>query len=102
MSDDLRGFVGSVPENYDRGLGPIVFADYAEHTARLVAGYAPSRVLETVYSMLGGLGLRKVVASTVWQLASTAGGDTAAQARSVPRSLSTGVRAGRGGRTPGR
>ena len=47
MSDDSRGFVGSIPENYDRGLGPIAFADYAEHTARLVAGYAPSRVLET-------------------------------------------------------
>ena len=47
MSDDSRGFVGSIPENYDRGLGPIAFAEYAEHTARLVAGYAPSRVLET-------------------------------------------------------
>ena len=47
MSDDATGFVGSIPENYDRGLGPIFFTDYAEHTARLVAGYAPSRVLET-------------------------------------------------------
>ena len=47
MSDDVAGFVGSIPENYDRGLGPIFFTDYAEHTARLVAGYAPSRVLET-------------------------------------------------------
>jgi predicted O-methyltransferase YrrM len=47
MSDDATGFVGNIPENYDRGLGPIIFADYAEHTARLVAGYAPSRVLET-------------------------------------------------------
>jgi SAM-dependent methyltransferase len=47
MSDDATGFVGSIPENYDRGLGPILFSDYAEHTARLVAGYAPSRVLET-------------------------------------------------------
>ena len=47
MSDEARGFVGSIPENYDRGLGPIFFADYTEHTARLVAGYAPSRVLET-------------------------------------------------------
>ena len=41
------GFVGSIPQNYDRGLGPILFSDYAEQTARLVAGYAPSRVLET-------------------------------------------------------
>ena len=47
MRDDATGFVGSIPENYDRGLGPIFFTDYAEHTARLVAGYAPSRVLET-------------------------------------------------------
>jgi ubiquinone/menaquinone biosynthesis C-methylase UbiE len=47
MSDEATGFVGSIPENYDRGLGPVLFADYAEHTARLVAGYAPSRVLET-------------------------------------------------------
>src|SRR6516225_2879679 len=47
MSDEARGFVGSIPENYDRGLGPIFFADYTEHTARLVAGYTPSRVLET-------------------------------------------------------
>src|SRR5215469_13840898 len=47
MIDDATGFVGSIPGNYDRGLGPIIFADYAEYTARLVAGYAPSRVLET-------------------------------------------------------
>ena len=47
MSDDAAGFVGSIPENYDRGLGPIIFSNYDEHTARLVAGYAPSRVLET-------------------------------------------------------
>ena len=47
MSDDATGFVGSIPQNYDRGLGPILFSDYAEQTARLVAGYAPSRVLET-------------------------------------------------------
>jgi len=47
MSDEARGFVGGIPENYDRGLGPIFFTDCAEHTARLVAGYAPLRVLET-------------------------------------------------------
>jgi len=47
MSDDATGFAGGIPENYDRGLGPVIFTDYDEHTARLVAGYAPSRVLET-------------------------------------------------------
>jgi ubiquinone/menaquinone biosynthesis C-methylase UbiE len=47
VSDEATGFIGSIPENYDRGLGPIFFTDCAEHTARLVARYAPSRVLET-------------------------------------------------------
>jgi len=47
MSDQTSSFVGNIPENYDQGLGPIIFTDYDEHTARLVAGYAPSRVLET-------------------------------------------------------
>ena len=47
MSGEATGFVGSIPEYYDRGLGPIFFTDYAEHTAHLVASYAPSRVLET-------------------------------------------------------
>ena len=47
MSDKAAVFVGSIPEHYDRGLGPIIFSDYDEYTARLVAGYAPSRVLET-------------------------------------------------------
>jgi ubiquinone/menaquinone biosynthesis C-methylase UbiE len=47
MSDDAAGFVGSIPETYDRGLGPIIFTEYDEYTARLVASYAPSRVLET-------------------------------------------------------
>jgi SAM-dependent methyltransferase len=47
MSDEARGFVGSIAEHYDGGLGPILFTDYAEHTARFVAGYTPSRVLET-------------------------------------------------------
>jgi SAM-dependent methyltransferase len=47
VSDEATGFVGSIPEIYDRGLGPVIFTDYDEHTARLVAGYAPTCVLET-------------------------------------------------------
>jgi SAM-dependent methyltransferase len=47
VGDEATGFVGSIPEFYDRGLGPVIFTDYDEHTARLVVGYAPSRVLET-------------------------------------------------------
>src|SRR5215203_3120777 len=47
MKDDAAGFTGSIPENYDQGLGPNIFVDYAENTARRVSAYSPSRVLET-------------------------------------------------------
>ncbi|HEY4471619.1 MAG TPA: methyltransferase domain-containing protein, partial [Stellaceae bacterium] len=47
MSDNAASFVGNVPENYDRALGPIIFVDYAEATARRAATGAPQQVLET-------------------------------------------------------
>jgi hypothetical protein len=47
MGDNAAGFIGSIPEEYDRGLGPIIFADYAADLARRVAAFCPSRVLET-------------------------------------------------------
>jgi len=37
---------GSVPENYDRGLGPMYFADFAADLAARIATGNPSRVLE--------------------------------------------------------
>jgi SAM-dependent methyltransferase len=40
-------FVGSIPEHYDQGLGPILFTHYAADTARRVAACNPKRVLET-------------------------------------------------------
>jgi SAM-dependent methyltransferase len=40
-------FTHEIPLAYDRGLGPVLFHDYAEHTARHVAGLGPQRVLET-------------------------------------------------------
>jgi len=46
MTDQAAQFVGSIPENYDRGLGPHVFIDYAADLARRVASPSPSRVLE--------------------------------------------------------
>jgi len=39
-------FVGSIPEHYDRGLGPMVFVDYAADIARRTAVCSPRRVLE--------------------------------------------------------
>lgn len=47
MTDDPAQFVGSIPQFYDHGLGPVIFADYADIIAQRAAGYAPRRVLET-------------------------------------------------------
>jgi ubiquinone/menaquinone biosynthesis C-methylase UbiE len=47
MSDNAAGFTGSIPEEYDHGLGPVIFADYAAVMAGLVAEFGPTRVLET-------------------------------------------------------
>jgi len=40
-------FVGSIPETYDRGMGPVIFVDYARLMAERVAALQPRRVLET-------------------------------------------------------
>jgi SAM-dependent methyltransferase len=47
MSSDATGFVGNIPQHYDQGLGPIIFAEYAADIARRAAAGSPARVLET-------------------------------------------------------
>jgi SAM-dependent methyltransferase len=47
MSDDTTGFVGSIPQYYDQGLGPMIFVDYAADIAQRVVAGKPARVLET-------------------------------------------------------
>ncbi|MBI1775638.1 MAG: methyltransferase domain-containing protein [Proteobacteria bacterium] len=47
MSGQVASFVGSIPENYDRGLGPMIFVDYALDMAKRAAASKPARVLET-------------------------------------------------------
>lgn len=47
MSSDAAQFVGSIPQYYDQGLGPMIFVDYAAEMARRVAASGPARVLET-------------------------------------------------------
>ena len=37
-------FVGSIPETYDRGMGPVIFVDYARLMAERVAALHPRRV----------------------------------------------------------
>jgi ubiquinone/menaquinone biosynthesis C-methylase UbiE len=48
MSNEAARFVGSIPQYYDQGLGPMIFVDYASDIARRVAACHPARrVLET-------------------------------------------------------
>lgn len=46
MSDVAANFTGSIPENYDRFLGPRIFAAYAEDLAARAASLHPNSVLE--------------------------------------------------------
>ena len=47
MDNNAAKFIGSIPEFYDHGLGPMIFVDYAADIARRVAAFSPARVLET-------------------------------------------------------
>ncbi len=46
MTERAARFVGSIPENYDRGLSPVLFADWAVNVSRQVAQSSPKSVLE--------------------------------------------------------
>ena len=47
MSETDKLFAGSIPENYDRYLVPLIFEDFAADIAQRVASLSPSAVLET-------------------------------------------------------
>jgi SAM-dependent methyltransferase len=47
MTEGSHLFVGSIPEFYDSGLGPVMFEGYAAWIARRAAEASPGRVLET-------------------------------------------------------
>src|SRR4051794_14558032 len=47
MRDTDRQFAGSIPETYDRYLGPLLLEPYARDLAARLADLAPARVLET-------------------------------------------------------
>ncbi len=46
MTEFAAAFVGSIPENYDAGLGPYIFVDYADDIACRAAAAAKADVLE--------------------------------------------------------
>ncbi|BDV32516.1 class I SAM-dependent methyltransferase [Methylocystis iwaonis] len=41
-----KGYDGDIPQNYDRGLGSVLFLPYAEEAARRIAALEPQDVLE--------------------------------------------------------
>ena len=47
MSATDKAFTGSIPENYDRYMVPLIFASYAADLARRAAALSPKNVLET-------------------------------------------------------
>src|SRR6202162_2243362 len=47
MSEIDKMFAGSIPENYDRYLVPLIFESFAQDIAQRVAGLSPRTVLET-------------------------------------------------------
>lgn len=44
---NAAAFSGNIPAHYENGLGPVLFVDYADETARRVAAFKPRAVLET-------------------------------------------------------
>ena len=47
MSEGDKAFTGSIPQNYDRFLVPLIFMPYAQDLARRAAALKPAAVLET-------------------------------------------------------
>ena len=47
MLETDKAFAGSIPENYDRHMVPLIFEPYAADIARRVASLSPSAILET-------------------------------------------------------
>jgi ubiquinone/menaquinone biosynthesis C-methylase UbiE len=43
---ETSSFIGAIPDHYDRGLGPVIFADFAADMARRVGALRAMRVLE--------------------------------------------------------
>jgi ubiquinone/menaquinone biosynthesis C-methylase UbiE len=46
MTDSASDFTGQIPENYDKGLGPVLFEHFGQHLAARAAALGPANVLE--------------------------------------------------------
>src|SRR5712672_1660698 len=47
MSESDKVFAGSIPENYDRYMVPLIFESFAQNIAQRAAARSPRTVLET-------------------------------------------------------
>lgn len=47
MSEADKAFTGSIPENYDRHMVPLIFESYAQDMAQRAAAFSPRAILET-------------------------------------------------------
>lgn len=47
MDNNIAQFVGSIPDYYERGMGPVIFADFAADMAQRVKALNPKLVVET-------------------------------------------------------
>jgi ubiquinone/menaquinone biosynthesis C-methylase UbiE len=47
MSETDKVFAGSIPENYDRYIVPLIFESYAQDLAQRIAALSPNSILET-------------------------------------------------------
>src|SRR3954470_15699369 len=47
MLETDKVFAGSIPENYDRFMVPLIFEPYAADIARRAAAFSPNAILET-------------------------------------------------------
>ncbi len=47
MDDNIAKFVGSIPDFYERGMGPVIFADFSADMAQRVKALDPKLVVET-------------------------------------------------------
>ena len=46
MNEQAAQFTGSIPENYDRSLGPVLFKAWADDISHRIASLNPKNVLE--------------------------------------------------------
>ena len=92
MSDNAASFVGDIPKHYDRDIGPVFFADFAEAMAKRIAERLPTYpwlVAEEADALLGYAyaGRHRERAAYRWSVDVTVYVDGAQRRRGIGRLL---------------